>query len=330
MTSITGHDWLDLTIAGGLICASALFSGLTLGLMSLDLSALSVLAEAGDAREREYANKIIPLRRNGNLLLCTLLIGNTVVNSGLSILLSKLTDSYVSVLASTALIVVFGEIAPQAICSRHGLFIGSRTRFVTWACVGVFFFLAWPISKVLDWLLGREVGTMYSREELKHLIKLQVNEGAHRSGDGIDADEHNLLAGNMLLTTVCLWDTAHLSLPEQCIQVPHIAEVPCCAGALEYSNKEVKDVMTPIEKVFMLEASTKLTFDAMLEIYKSGYTRIPVYDGTVSKDRVISVLYVKDLILVDPDDEIEVQTVVSFRYGPTIRFPPVYLSIAVF
>ena len=71
--------------------------------------------------------------------------------------------------------------------------------------------------------------------------------------------------------------------------------------------------MTPVDKVFMLEASTKLTFDAMLEIYKSGYARIPVYDGTVSKDRVISVLYVKDLILVDPDDEIEVQTVVSFR-----------------
>jgi metal transporter CNNM len=74
--------------------------------------------------------------------------------------------------------------------------------------------------------------------------------------------------------------------------------------------------MTPIDKVFMLEARTKLTFDTMLDIYKSGYTRIPVYDGTVSKDRVISVLYVKDLILVDPDDEIEVQTVVSFRYVP--------------
>jgi metal transporter CNNM len=85
------------------------------------------------------------------------------------------------------------------------------------------------------------------------------------------------------------------------------------AGALEYSNKEVRDVMTPINEVFMLEASTKLTFDAKLEIYKSGYTRIPVYDGTVSKDHVINVLYVKDLILVDPDDEIEVQTVVSFR-----------------
>lgn len=209
----TGSQWLDLTIAGGLICTSALFSGLTLGLMSLDLSSLSVLAEAGDEREREYAKKIIPLRRNGNLLLCTLLIGNTVVNSFLSILVPIITEGLPSILAlliAPALIVIFGEIAPQAICSRHGLLIGSRTRYVTWACVGALFFLAWPISKVLDFLLGREVGTMYSREELKHLIKLQVNVGAHPSGDGIDADEHNILAGTGSFTDVLLWNTAQL------------------------------------------------------------------------------------------------------------------------
>lgn len=197
-SSVTGFVWLDWVVAGFLICASALFSGLTLGLMSLDLSALSVLAEAGDEHEREYAKKIIPLRRNGNLLLCTLLIGNTVVNSFLSILLASKLASVLGLLASTTLIVIFGEIAPQAICSRHGLFIGSRTRFITWACMGTLFVVAWPISKVLDLLLGREVGTMYSREELKHLIKLQVNEGAHPSGDGIDAEEHNLLAGVVL------------------------------------------------------------------------------------------------------------------------------------
>lgn len=72
--------------------------------------------------------------------------------------------------------------------------------------------------------------------------------------------------------------------------------------------------MTPIEKVYMLEATRKLDFETMLEIYKSGFTRIPVYEGG-SRDRVSSMLFVKDLILVDPDDEIEVQTVVSFRFA---------------
>ena len=63
----------------------------------------------------------------------------------------------------------------------------------------------------------------------------------------------------------------------------------------------------------MLEASRKLTFDTLLEIYKGGYTRIPVYDGTKSRDVIVGILYVKDLILVDPDDAIEVQSIVNFR-----------------
>ena len=42
----------------------------------------------------------------------------------------------------------------------------------------------------------------------------------------------------------------------------------------------------------------KLNFDNMLEIYKSGYTRIPVYD--TQPQAIIGILYTKDLILVDP------------------------------
>ena len=149
-TYVTGSQAADLVLAGCLILCSALFSGLTLGLMSLDLSSLKILEEAGDEKERLYAKRIIPLRKNGNLLLCTLLIGNTIVNSCLSILLASITSGAVGVLISTAAIVVFGEITPQAVCSRHGLMIGSMTRYITWACVGALFVIAWPISKLLD------------------------------------------------------------------------------------------------------------------------------------------------------------------------------------
>ena len=30
--------------------------------------------------------------------------------------------------------------------------------------------IVWPISKVLDCCLGRDIGTVYSQEELKHLM----------------------------------------------------------------------------------------------------------------------------------------------------------------
>lgn len=69
--------------------------------------------------------------------------------------------------------------------------------------------------------------------------------------------------------------------------------------------------MTGIESCFMLEAAQHLNFATMLNVYRSGFTRIPVYRG--DRKNVVGVLYAKDLILVDPEDEIEVTTILSFR-----------------
>ena len=68
--------------------------------------------------------------------------------------------------------------------------------------------------------------------------------------------------------------------------------------AVLVQDKRVKDVMTPMNKVYMIEAGVRLNFEHMLEIYKSGYTRIPVYDK--DPQNIIGILYTKDLILVDP------------------------------
>ena len=48
----------------------------------------------------------------------------------------------------------------------------------------------------------------------------------------------------------------------------------------------------------MVEASVRLNFEHMMDIYKSGYTRIPVYER--EPQNIIGILYVKDLILLDP------------------------------
>ena len=49
-----------------------------------------------------------------------------------------------------------GEILPQALCKSYALVIGAHTawlvKFLMWAC-GI---VSWPISKLLDWLLGSE------------------------------------------------------------------------------------------------------------------------------------------------------------------------------
>lgn len=85
-----------------LVCCSGLFSGLTLGVLSLDLVGLRILEKGGEEWERVYARKIMPVRAKGNLLLCTLLFGNTVVNAGIAILLSSLTSGECAVQPASA------------------------------------------------------------------------------------------------------------------------------------------------------------------------------------------------------------------------------------
>lgn len=49
-------------------------------------------------------------------------------------------------------------------------------------------------------------------------------------------------------------------------------------GALKYKNIAVKDVMTPLENVFLLSSNATLNFETIAEIFKTGYSRIPVYE----------------------------------------------------
>ncbi|KAJ8960622.1 hypothetical protein NQ318_013914, partial [Aromia moschata] len=56
-------------------------------------------------------------------------------------------------------------------------------------------------------------------------------------------------------------------------------EVNIISGALELRKKTVSEVMTKIEDVFMLDYEAILDFETVSEIMKSGYSRVPVYDG---------------------------------------------------
>jgi metal transporter CNNM len=88
--------------------------------MSLDKIGLEIIERGDNAKAAACARKIKPVRDNGNLLLCTLVVVNVAVNALLSILMAGLFNAVVGFVLSTVVITIFGEIAPQAICSRHG------------------------------------------------------------------------------------------------------------------------------------------------------------------------------------------------------------------
>lgn len=165
-------QWWEIVVTLVCIFLSGVFSGLTLGVMSLDMIELRVLSESGSATEQWCARKIMPVRKHGNWLLCTLLMGNTVVNAALAIVSAKLFGGPGGLLASTAIILFAGEIIPQAVCYRHGLIIGAYAI----PAIHVLMYLSAPLSYTtalaLDFVLGGESATRYNRSQLKSLLSL--------------------------------------------------------------------------------------------------------------------------------------------------------------
>ena len=48
--------------------------------MALDQTELKIVQNTGSDKEKDYANKIFPIRKHGNFLLCSLLLGKKILN----------------------------------------------------------------------------------------------------------------------------------------------------------------------------------------------------------------------------------------------------------
>lgn len=190
--------YMKIIVIACLLMLSGLFSGLNLGLMALDKNELQVIISCGSETEKRYARAIEPVRRRGNYLLCSILFSNVLVNSTIAVLLEELTSGIVAVMTSTIFIVMFGEILPQAFCSRHGLAVGAKTVSITYFCMIVTFPLSYPVSSCLDWALGEEIGHAYDRERLMEFIRVT------RDYNNLETDEVNIISGALKLKRIHL------------------------------------------------------------------------------------------------------------------------------
>ena len=172
-----------------LITLSALFSGLTIGMMALDLNALRIKSKQGDVR----ATKIISIRERGTQLLVTLLLANTFVNAVLAILLSDKFSGVVAGFLTTAIIFIFGELLPQALLTRHALPFGARMAPLMKALLFIGYPITKPISVLIDKMLGREVYRTYSKKEILEILD---DENSIDGGD-VDTDEKRIVKGSL-------------------------------------------------------------------------------------------------------------------------------------
>lgn len=123
-------DWLptlgyDELFLGGLatllVLTAGLMSGLTLGLMSLDKVDMEVLKRSGTEREKKLAQRIAPIISNQHFLLVTLLLINALAMEALPLVLDTLADPVTAIVISVTAVLLFGEIIPQAVCTRSGI-----------------------------------------------------------------------------------------------------------------------------------------------------------------------------------------------------------------
>lgn len=253
-----------------LVGLSAICSGLNVAVMSLDVPTLRRRVKLGNKK----AKKVLQLRQNSHLTLAAILLANVAVISASSLVLDSWLNGVLAGALSTLLIVIFGEVIPQALFSRHAL--AFTARFANF--LNILIFLTYPIAKPLQLLLDRLIG--YAEPQLQSRQELGLIIAEHSRQADSELDE---------------------------------GEVDIIRGALGLSGKRVRDIMTPVSKVYWLTPSTIINGTKIDELKDRALSRVPIFNKNLTK--CYGVLLLKDLV--DIDFEEAPQKIEKLELRPT-------------
>ncbi|KAL8162212.1 hypothetical protein V2J09_013701 [Rumex salicifolius] len=267
-----------------MVVFAGIMSGLTLGLMSLSLVDLEILQRSGDPHEKKQAAAILPVVQKQHQLLVTLLLCNACAMEALPLYLDKLVNQFAAIVLSVTFVLAFGEVIPQAICSRYGLAVGANFVCLVRILMIICYPIAYPIGKVLDCVLGHNEA-LFRRAQLKALVSIHGKEAG--KGGELTRDETTIIS-----------------------------------GALDLTEKTAEEAMTPIESTFSLNVDSKLDWEAMGKIIARGHSRVPVYSG--NPKNVIGLLLIKSLLTVRAETETPVSAVSIRRIPRVPADMPLY------
>ncbi|XP_055976557.1 metal transporter CNNM1 isoform X2 [Sorex fumeus] len=283
--------WLRALGALLLLALSALFSGLRLSLLSLDPVELRVLRNSGSAAEQEQARRVQAVRGRGTHLLCTLLLGQAGANAALAGWL------YASL--------------PPGVRGAGDDYVDAGVHF-PWlpalVCTGAVFLGA----EICPYSVCSRHGLAIASHSvcLTRLLMAAAFPVCYPLGRLLDwalrQEISTFYTREKLLETLRAADPYSDLVKE---------ELNIIQGALELRTKVVEEVLTPLGDCFMLRSDAVLDFATVSEILRSGYTRIPVYEGD-QRHNIVDILFVKDLAFVDPDDCTPLLTVTRFYNRP--------------
>ncbi|KAK6117271.1 hypothetical protein DH2020_048982 [Rehmannia glutinosa] len=267
-----------------LVLFAGIMSGLTLGLMSLGVVDLEILQRSGTPSEKKQAAVIFPVVQKQHQLLVTLLLCNAAAMEALPIYLDRIFNQYVAIILSVTFVLFFGEVIPQAICTRYGLAVGANFVWLVRILMVVCYPISYPIGKILDCVLGHNEA-LFRRAQLKALVSIHSQEAG--KGGELTHDETTIIS-----------------------------------GALDLTEKTAEEAMTPIESTFSLDVNSKLDWEAMGKVLARGHSRVPVYSG--NPKNIIGLLLVKSLLTVRAETETPVSSVSIRRIPRVPADMPLY------
>ncbi len=209
------------------------------------------------------AKRVYPFRKNAHLTLSAILLSNVAFASATALVLGSAFNGFIAGALSTLLLVVFSELAPQSLFAKHAL----RSTSLLAPLLRLMVIVTYPVSKPLQLLMDRLFGThdgsgLHSRRELG----LMISEHLGQIDSELDEDEVEIIKGALLL-----------------------------------SEKQVTDIMTPIERVYWIQHDTIIDGDKIDEIKAAGRSRIPIFNANLTK--CYGILLMKDLIDIDFDEQ---------------------------
>ncbi len=240
-----------------LIAMSGYFSATETAFSSLNRIRMKNASENGDKR----ASLVLSLAEQFDKLLSTILVGNNIVNIGLSSIatvffIDLFGNVYGPTLATvviTVVVLIFGEISPKSLAKespeKFASFSAPIMRVLMWVLTPInFLFSLW--KKLLSKLIRTDGTPSITEEEL-----LTIVEEAEQDG-GIDESESELIR-----------------------------------SAIEFNDLQAVDIFTPRVDVEAVEVDDDKK--AIADIFtQTGFSRLPVYDDTI--DNIVGIIHLKD------------------------------------
>lgn len=270
---------IQLVVLVILLALSAFFSSAETALTTVNKLRIRGLVDDGDER----AIILTKVTDDPGKLLSAILIGNNIVNISASSIATLLATDFfgnagagIATGVMTLLVLVFGEVTPKTYASLQAEKIALKYAKIIYGIM----FLFTPLIFVLDLLSGG-------------ILRLL----------GIDPDKRDDSVTEEDLRTIV--EAGHED------GVLENEEHKMINNVFDFGDHQAKDIMVP--RVDMCFLRLDSTYEEFINIYKEEkFTRIPVYEET--RDNVVGILNVKDLLLYDKTQEFHVRDFLREAY----------------